>query len=75
MFSQVALCGSSAGRPPRDGGAIAYDLAIPYAAVGIPVPQAAGATIGFALVVNDDDGGGRKGYLHWGDGIAQDKAP
>jgi hypothetical protein len=29
--------------------------------------------MGFSLLVNDDDGAGRKGYLHWGDGIGRDK--
>ena len=28
-----------------------------------------------ALVVNDNDGPGRKGYLHWADGIGVNKNP
>ncbi len=30
---------------------------------------------GFSILVNDDDGSGRKGYLRWGDGISPGKNP
>ena len=34
-----------------------------------------GDSMRLALVVNDNDGAGRKGYLHWADGIGVNKNP
>lgn len=59
----------------RTGTTTTYDLTLPWAAVGLPADAAAGSLLGFSLLVNDDDGNGRKGFLHWGDGIGRDKDP
>jgi hypothetical protein len=59
----------------RDGTTTTYELTLPWASVGLPADTAAGSMIGLSVLVNDDDGKGRKGYLHWGEGIGRDKDP
>ena len=55
----------------RSGTKTVYRITVPFAEIGVdPKP---GIPIGMSLVVNDNDGKGRKGYLHWGDGIANGK--
>ncbi len=51
-----------------------YELAIPNNSEFLP-KLVAGASIRMAIVVNDNDGAGRKGYLHWASGIASGKEP
>jgi len=58
----------------RKDGKTVYELEIPVASVGLPELKK-GDAIGFSLLVNDNDGEGRKGYLHWGDGIGNGKDP
>jgi hypothetical protein len=57
-----------------DGPRMTYRLKIPVKTVDLPVLKP-DVIIGFSLLVNDNDGDGRKGYLHWGDGIGQGKNP
>ncbi len=58
----------------RDGAKITYDLEIPVKAVYLP-ELSPGTAIGFSLLVNDNDGKMRKGYMRWGDGIGHSKDP
>lgn len=58
----------------REGVTTTYRLTLPWAGIGLP-QGSADALVGMSLLVNDDDGGGRKGYLHWGDGIGREKDP
>ncbi len=58
----------------QNGKKTVYDLTIPVKAVNLP-PLKAGTIFGFSVLVNDNDGKGRKGYLHWGDGIGHSKDP
>lgn len=50
-----------------------YELAIPWRELPGLKPEA-GTWLGFGLVLNEDDGGGR-GWLGWHHGIATDKSP
>lgn len=59
----------------REGTATTYALTLPWASVGLPPDSKAGSLVGLSLLVNDDDGEGRKGYIHWGEGIGRDKDP
>ena len=58
----------------RDGGETLYEAAIPWSELGIAVPSP-GTTLGFALVVNDNDSGIREGWLRLFNGIAWRKDP
>lgn len=58
----------------RQGDQTRYAITLPAQGLGIPQLQA-GTIIGFSLLVNDNDGTQRKGYLHWGDGIGHSKDP
>ena len=58
----------------REGVKTVYELEIPVKSVFLP-ELSAGTAIGLSIVVNDNDGKGRKGYLHWGDGIGHTKDP
>ncbi len=49
------------------------EIAIPWESVRFH-PPAEGAVLGFSLLVNDCDGGGRK-WVEWGAGIARGKHP
>lgn len=52
-----------------------YEIAVPFREIGVEDPKP-GTTFGFSIVINDDDGKKREGYLHWGDGIGTGvKAP
>lgn len=57
----------------RNGRETCYRISVPLKELG--VKYAAGTPMGFSLVVNDNDGEGRKGYLHWADGIGTGKNP
>ncbi len=56
----------------KPGGA-AMEIAIPWAAIGVAHPAKL-ATLGFSLLVNDNDGAGRK-WVEWGSGIVRGKRP
>lgn len=58
----------------RSGNKIAYTVTIPLKELGFENIKA-NTPFGFSMLVNDNDGGGRKGYLRWGDGIAAGKNP
>jgi len=56
----------------RTGDGMIYEAAVPAAsALGI-VP---GKVVGFSILVNDNDGSGRRGWIEWGEGIGQSKDP
>ncbi len=58
----------------RSGVKTIYQAAIPLADLA-PLKPKAVKTVGFALVLNDDDGTGRKSWLKWNSGIALEKTP
>lgn len=57
----------------RNGTKTIYTFTVPLSELG--VESKAGMPMGLSLVVNDNDGGERKGYLHWADGVANGKNP
>ncbi|MCC6445870.1 MAG: beta-galactosidase [Armatimonadetes bacterium] len=57
-------------RRTEDG--VVYEAAVPQAAALGIVP---GKVIGFSLLVNDNDGQGRRGWIEWGGGIGPAKDP
>lgn len=61
-------------RTSREGSTTTYEAAIPWAELGCAAPRW-GESAGFALLVNDDDGGGRKGWVRVYDGIGVGKDP
>lgn len=64
-----ALC-----RILREGATTNYELAIPLKELALIDPAAIKA-FGFSLLVNDNDGEGRKGWIEWGSGIGKGKHP
>jgi len=58
----------------RQDGATVYEAAIPWEEMA-PLRPEVGKTVGFSLVVNDDDGDGRKCWLEWLGGLAGSKDP
>ena len=58
----------------RDGSTTSYELRLPGFEVP-PLRLAHGARLGFSLLVNDDDGAGRDGWLEWTPGIGHAKVP
>ncbi|MFA9478582.1 beta-galactosidase [Phycisphaerales bacterium AB-hyl4] len=57
----------------RSGTTTRYHVTIPAAQLGI-VPGH-GVSIGTAVIINDNDGEGRKGWLFWGEGVHNQKNP
>jgi len=57
----------------REGTITAYEIELPWKLLGIE-PKTE-AVLRFALLVNDSDGGGRKGWVEWFQGIGFDKSP
>lgn len=51
-----------------------YELAIPFG-TELMSPIVSGSELRMALVINDNDGNGRNGYLHWAQGMAAEKNP
>ncbi|WP_409342640.1 sugar-binding protein [Paenibacillus sp. MBLB4367] len=51
-----------------------YELALPWSELA-PIKPAKDGVIGFSLLVNDNDGNGRKGWIEWGSGIGETKDP
>ena len=58
----------------REGDYTVYEAAIPLSELA-PLKPEAGKTVGFSMVVNDDDGNGRKSWLEWSSGIGREKLP
>lgn len=56
----------------RQGQVTSYELTIPAKTLSMKAFER-GAMLGFSLLVNDNDGNGRKGFMHWGDGIGLNK--
>ncbi|MEN6345814.1 MAG: sugar-binding protein [Armatimonadia bacterium] len=50
-----------------------YTVRVPWSELGIK--PAAGLRLGFSLLANDNDGGGRRGWIEWGGGIGWTKDP
>lgn len=48
-----------------------YELAIPWTAIAPFTPEDGGLSV--SLLVNDNDGQGRKGFIEWGSGIGMEK--
>ncbi|WP_158560688.1 sugar-binding protein [Paenibacillus contaminans] len=51
-----------------------YELALPWSELA-PIKPGKDGVIGFSLLVNDNDGNGRKGWIEWGSGIGEAKDP
>lgn len=68
-YSQLNLSAATGvtARVVRKPGHIAYELVFPFKELGID--PFSGVPVGMSVVINDNDGKGRKGYLRWGDGI------
>ena len=58
----------------RKGNKTYYELSIPVFQL-YPLSLKADKIIGFSILVNDNDGKGRKGYLEWSSGIGAGKNP
>ncbi|MBI2194250.1 MAG: hypothetical protein HYU36_19915 [Planctomycetes bacterium] len=60
----------------RSGGknTLVYELAVPYSEIAKLKPVA-GLRIGFAALLTDNDGFGRRGWLEWGSGLGGRKCP
>ncbi len=52
---------------------VIYEVAIPYRALNFGLSS--GAWIGLDIMVNDNDGKGRKGWIEWGRGLSREKNP
>lgn len=57
----------------RQGNEIVYEAAIPYRTVNFTLTS--GVWIGLDIMVNDNDGQGRKGWIEWGRGLSREKNP
>ena len=55
-------------------GKIVYELTVPAEFLGL-VDFRRGDRVALSFLVNDNDGRGRRGYLHWADGIGVTKNP
>ncbi|MDR6550393.1 sugar-binding protein [Paenibacillus qinlingensis] len=51
-----------------------YELALPWSEIS-PVKEPESNGMSLSLLVNDNDGSGRKGYIEWGSGIGSSKDP
>lgn len=56
----------------RQGDRTIYDASIPWKELGVTEIKPP-RTIGFSLIINDNDGKGREGWLAYGGGIAREK--
>ncbi|MGA2031364.1 MAG: sugar-binding protein, partial [Thermoguttaceae bacterium] len=61
QVKDVILCGRRAG---AERGDMTYELAIPWSRVA-PFQPAMGANLGLCVVLNEDDGLGRVGFMGW----------
>ncbi|QTH43804.1 hypothetical protein J4772_05130 [Cohnella sp. LGH] len=51
-----------------------YKLALPWTELA-PVKAGRGEAMSFSLLVNDNDGSGRRGWIEWASGIGSEKRP
>ncbi len=51
-----------------------YQLALPWSELA-PIRAGSGEAMSFSVLLNDNDGNGRKGYIEWGSGIGSEKSP
>ncbi|NOU74493.1 hypothetical protein GC098_24365 [Paenibacillus sp. LMG 31458] len=51
-----------------------YKLALPWSEL-TPIQPQSGDVMSFSLLVNENDGNGRKGWVEWGSGIGNEKRP
>jgi hypothetical protein len=51
-----------------------YRLALPWSEL-TPIKPDRGEVISFSLLVNDNDGNGRRGWVEWASGIGNEKRP
>jgi len=51
-----------------------YEIEVPAKSLGLDAFKP-GMALGFSIVANDDDGQGREGRLHWGDGAERKENP
>lgn len=58
----------------RDGTTTTYELALPWTSHLAPSEPGDGL-LSFSMLVNDNDGSGRKGWIEWGSGIGSGKNP
>jgi len=63
-----------ASRPAAQGGGVTYEAVVPWALLPGIAP-AVGTRFRFSLLVNENDGTGRRGWLHAFDGIGWSKDP
>lgn len=61
-------------RITQEGNALIYDISLSASELGLTGLEE-GMVVGCSLLVNDNDGNGRKGYLQWGGGIGGEKNP
>jgi len=57
----------------HQGNETVYEAAIPYRALNFGLSS--GVWIGLDIMVNDNDGEGRKGWIEWGRGLGREKNP
>lgn len=57
----------------KSGNGLIYEISIPWNSLGV-TPEL-GRRLGFSLLINDNDGEGRKGFLQWTGGIGGRKNP
>lgn len=75
IFKRQGNNGGGCGLLNRAKGTVTRTNDITYYHIDFPLdeleldPLEPGVMLGFSLLVNDNDGKGRKGYLHWGEGI------
>jgi len=55
----------------RDGTTTTYDVVLPWASIGFSEPPT--GTWSMSMLVNEDDGAGRAGWLEWASGIGASK--
>jgi hypothetical protein len=53
---------------------VLYEAIIPFSCLKPLIPEV-GKTFGFSIIINDNDGNGRKGWIEWGGGIGDTKCP
>jgi len=73
LWREKAVVGA-AFRARREGDTVTYEASIPWEELGTGAP-ASGDIGGFALVINENDGDGRDGWLELYDGIGYSKDP
>ncbi|WBB61783.1 hypothetical protein O7599_04310 [Streptomyces sp. WMMC500] len=78
-YTFLAFGGAQTGGPTpgaettvtRAGGTTSYEVRVPWTSLGLKGRPT--APIGLSVMVNDDDGQGRTGFLEWGSGIGRTK--